>query len=233
MIILLLYLRAACLATVLGINPATQLNNLKHEREMEELAHTVLKLHGLNHKIAVVVDPEAAKSCAYATTLRGVQYIGVFLECTGPLRIGGDYNWNAVGIICHEVGHLAAGHTVIPGSSRTEETEADEFAGYAMARLGASLQEALTFGHSLSPFGGKHHPPRKVRLASVERGYNRAKAEPVRSLPQSPRGLPQPRGNWWEDLMKTPLPWVSANPRQAHQSRIVPTKLPQSRALRR
>jgi len=72
-----------------------------------------------------------------------------------------------------------------------------------MFRLGASLEQAQTFMRTTSVEGGETHPGRAIRMASIARGWNKAKAgtSPVRSSNSSQ--------NWWGELMKTPLPWIS------------------------
>lgn len=56
----------------------------------------------------------------------------------------GRPSWRDIGILAHEIGHHLNGHTVNSLGSRWQtEAEADWFAGYVMARLGAPLEGAL------------------------------------------------------------------------------------------
>lgn len=157
---------------------------------------------GLHNDVTVVVDP-SARGCAYATTVQGEQFIGVNLRCTGRLRtLRKTYDYRTVGILAHEVGHLLSGHTTNQKAANpAEESDADEWSGWGMARLGATLAQALTAARSLSVVGSDTHPGRETRVASVTRGYRKAK-EGV-----APPRRRRPIGKWWEELMKTPLPW--------------------------
>ncbi len=167
-------------------------------------------------------------------------YIGVNLECVGPLRISipyEDYNWDAVGVLAHEIGHLLGGHTVNSTNGHREESEADEWAGWAMYRLGASMPLAYSHFASGSREGSKTHPPRATRIASVIRGWSRARESetaPIRvpvavrtpipvSIPvlitapapvtkQEPATKPPPKekeATGWAARLRAPLPWVS------------------------
>ena len=186
-------------------NHAESIESLRPEREMRALVAQVLSMTGLHNDVTVVIDP-GAEGCAYATTTRqGKQYIGVDLDCVGPLVTAGRYNWRAVGILCHEIAHLLGGDTTRLASSHREESEADEWAGWAMARLGATLPEAKTVFETFSVQGSKTHPPRAARLASVARGWSKAQAEKA-ATPSVPPGR-----NAWERFLRSPLPWASEN----------------------
>jgi hypothetical protein len=192
------------------------LMGMAEESEMQQFVNSVLERVDLHNNVPVVVDPKAT-GCAYAATTRdGQQYIGVDPACVGPLRQGPGYNWRAAGILCHEVGHLLGGHTLNGTSSHREETEADEWSGWMLFQLGATLQQALAMPASMSLEGSKTHPGRIVRLESVKRGWKRAKdafaggggasstTVPTSDTPTC--GYP-PCVTWWEKLMKTSLPW--------------------------
>jgi len=171
---------------------------------MSAVVKRILAMTGLQNDVRVVIDP-STKTCAYATTVSGRQYIGVDLDCVGPLRTGERYNWRALGILTHELGHLLGGHTTNSTSSHQEESEADAWAGWAMYRLGATLAEAQTVFATFSVSASKTHPARAVRLASVARGWERARAgtTPLRKSP--------PHKNRWREFLSRPVPWVLAD----------------------
>ena len=53
--------------------------------------------------------------------------------------------WASISVLAHEVGHHLKGHTVSgQGSQPATELEADEFSGYALRKMGASLEDAQT-----------------------------------------------------------------------------------------
>jgi len=181
---------------------ANPLDDLPVEPEMAVVVERILAMTGLHNDVRVVVDYEAT-GCAYATTRDGRQYIGVNPDCVGPLRIEGRYSWRVLGALTHEVAHLLGGHTTNATNSHREETEADEWSGWAMYRLGATLDEALTAARTYSVSGSRTHPPRAVRLESVERGWRRAAAEvePIKGT--------SPKPNAWAAFLNSPLPWAT------------------------
>lgn len=84
--------------------------------------------------------------------------------------------WAAIALLAHEIGHHLNGHTLGKSSNRLQlETEADEFAGFILARLGASLEEAqLVMNYIAKSEKSKTHPARKDRIAAIASGWNRA-----------------------------------------------------------
>ena len=87
-----------------------------------------------------------------------------------------DY-WSKMAILAHEVGHHINGHT-LSGYSLAEnkrvELEADDWAGYAMAKLGASLTETLELTKRFSEGDDTNstHPNRAKRIAALTNGWN-------------------------------------------------------------
>ncbi len=58
----------------------------------------------------------------------------------------GNANWHDVYVMGHEVGHHIASHVYANEiSGHEQELEADRFAGFALARLGASLKQATSW----------------------------------------------------------------------------------------
>ncbi|MGR3677265.1 MAG: NADase-type glycan-binding domain-containing protein [Paracoccaceae bacterium] len=121
--------------------------------------------------------------------------------------------WQLYGVMAHEVGHHLQGHTLNDTGSRPPtELEADEYAGFILAALGATLEEAQSLWATLDVNATATHPPRHQRLQAVERGWQRyasrnparqtapaettetasntVKVNPARTLPR--RQLPRP-----------------------------------------
>jgi TPR repeat protein len=86
-------------------------------------------------------------------------------------------NWAAKSILAHEIGHHLNGHALNNiGSTHQFEIEADEFSGFVLGKMGASLEEALSAINSLSyEKATKTHPAKMDRLASIEKGWQSAK----------------------------------------------------------
>lgn len=97
--------------------------------------------------------------------------------------------WAAISVLAHEVGHHLNGHTVTARGSQPDlELEADEFSGYVLRKMGASLTEAQVAMKTLaSARASRTHPGQYDRLASIEKGWNHADDQlagrPVRKAP--------------------------------------------------
>lgn len=85
-------------------------------------------------------------------------------------------DWAAISILAHEIGHHLSGHTLeTTGSRPTIELEADRFSGFILAKMGASLDEALIAINTIaSDQGSTTHPGRQSRLAAITNGYKAA-----------------------------------------------------------
>lgn len=86
-----------------------------------------------------------------------------------------DGIWMLYGIMAHEIGHHLQGHTVLGrGSFPAIELEADAYAGFVIAGLGGSLNQAKTFWKTLPPGPGSlTHPGRDDRLDAIHDGWHR------------------------------------------------------------
>ena len=86
--------------------------------------------------------------------------------------------WAVMTLLAHEVGHHLNGHTIRKGGSTPElELEADEFAGFILQKLGATLQESQNVMHYISiAKESRTHPAKNSRLRAIEKGWNKAAA---------------------------------------------------------
>lgn len=94
-----------------------------------------------------------------------------------------ENRWVLYGVMAHEIGHYVRGHQHTAVGSDTEwesnwkiESEADEYAGEVLARMGASLEDAqLAFkSEKMRSETPTHtHPPTSQRLKSVEAGWRK------------------------------------------------------------
>jgi hypothetical protein len=87
--------------------------------------------------------------------------------------------WASIFILAHEVGHHLDGHTVLGINSRPEiELEADEFAGFVLRKMGATLGQAQLAMHFIANIeSSKTHPGRMERLLAIEKGWDKAEAQ--------------------------------------------------------
>ncbi|KUJ73445.1 hypothetical protein AVO45_15300 [Ruegeria marisrubri] len=100
--------------------------------------------------------------------------------------------WAAVALLGHEIAHHLNGHTLEAGGSRPPtELEADRFAGFAVGKLGGSLEDAQWLFRQLPEAGSDTHPGRKARLEAVAVGWREATGGRVGTPP--PSDTPQVR----------------------------------------
>lgn len=87
-------------------------------------------------------------------------------------------DWGLISILAHEIGHHLQGHIFQNDADfHRRELEADEFTGFVMHRMGASLAESQVAIEMLAQdFDVATHPRRSTRLAAIERGWRRAEA---------------------------------------------------------
>lgn len=82
--------------------------------------------------------------------------------------------WPVKAILAHEVGHHLRGHTLSTGVRRAVELEADDFSGFVLCTLGATLRDAqqgIAWG-AQSP--DPSYPEPQERRDSVAQGWERA-----------------------------------------------------------
>lgn len=116
---------------------------------------------------------------AAAVTYNGKRYILYNEQFLAAINNAVHTDWGGVSILAHEIGHHLNGHTLTKqGSNHADELEADEFSGFVLRKLGASLAEAQAAINLLSQ--ERHsatHPARSSRLASIKQGWLNADAQ--------------------------------------------------------
>src|SRR6476661_7050604 len=92
-------------------------------------------------------------------------------------------DWAGVSILAHEMGHHLNGHTLQGGGSNpADELEADEFSGFVLRKMGASLAQAQAAMAAVADDqGSSTHPGRSPRLAAIGQGWQRANSQIVAS----------------------------------------------------
>ena len=165
---------------------AMQSNNFMSETEAENALDRILNTIGVSKNFILV--PCGEISNAAATSYKGIRYILYDKEFMQLINSRTN-DWASLAILAHEVGHHINGHTlditmyaggvVEPKSleiKRKQELEADEFAGFVLARLGASLNNALSFTSIFSDKDDSYstHPSKSKRINAIRKGYNKA-----------------------------------------------------------
>ncbi len=167
------------------------LKDFRTESEAITVMQDIISFTGLpaNFKIQAAKVPNAA-AVVYGDQ-RYVFYNPKFMQ---TVEESTNTNWASISILAHEIGHHLSGHTLKDGGSQPDmELEADEFSGYVLRKMGATLEEAQAAMRKLaSPRPSATHPARDMRLVAIEKGWNKADAQIARyggrTTPSTPTG---------------------------------------------
>jgi len=143
--------------------------------EVTMAVENIVKRSGLKQNFYVMECPNT-DNC-FAATRNGERLIVYDARFFSRLNAVTRTDWAALSILAHEIGHHLQGHTIKSGGSdHNRELEADEFSGFVMYQMGATLAEAQSAIYSVTTeYATSSHPPRSARLKSIETGYNNAR----------------------------------------------------------
>ena len=140
---------------------------------IKEMFAEILNVAGLQSgyelKEADVLNIEASISHGKKYIIYNPAYFATLTNIT-------KNKWAAMTLIAHEVGHHLNGHTKRRGGSKPAlELEADEFAGFILQKLGATLEQSQQVMHFIAKTKeSSTHPARSSRLLAIEKGWNKA-----------------------------------------------------------
>lgn len=141
----------------------------------------------------VIVPCDNINNCAAIVWSDGLRYIIYDKKFMKSISMSANTNWTNLSILAHEIGHHLNGHTLVStnlSDSRQEELEADEFSGFILAKMGATLDQAQAAMKSInhpSCSDDIHytHPCLLKRLTAIEKGWSDAsKQQHTIPLPQ-------------------------------------------------
>lgn len=140
----------------------------------EKVVQDIMSVIGLraNFELRASSDiPTAA-----AVIKKGSRYILYNPKFMGNIVSATGNQWTAVSIMAHEIGHHLNGHTLDSETSKpATELEADEFSGFVLQKMGASLTDAQAAMSAIASIKGSHtHPPKQQRLTAIATGWSRA-----------------------------------------------------------
>ena len=85
--------------------------------------------------------------------------------------------WAAIALLAHEIGHHLNGHTLKKRGNSLLELEADEFTGFVLNKLGASLEQSQRIMNYIAKAQkSETHPARADRMLAIKTGWNKAVA---------------------------------------------------------
>jgi tetratricopeptide (TPR) repeat protein len=163
-----------------------QNNSFISDSKAENALDRILSVIGASKRF--VLQPCDNINNAVATSYKGIRYIFYDKDFMDSLDSGD--NWSNLFILAHEVGHHINGHSLdlllyateaveaeTLANQREQELEADEFAGFVLGKLGATLKQSSSSINLISSEKDDTydtHPSKSKRLASIEIGYNKA-----------------------------------------------------------
>jgi len=126
-------------------------------------------------------------------------------------------DWSALSILAHEVGHHLSGHSLLAGGSKPElELEADKFSGFILARLGSTLEQALSAVNLIANENySPTHPSKSARIAAISNGWinskgsNRVKSNAQEEKVVSSSKRPNFSSFKWNDMEN--IKWIKEN----------------------
>jgi hypothetical protein len=172
-------------AETLKLCTTLQTNSFSSNLDADSALDRILDVVGLSKNF--VLAPCSDINNAVAVSFKGVRYILYDPDFMSMLS-SNTSNWTNLFILAHEVGHHVNGHSldlvlyageIIDApelkKKREQELEADEFAGFVLAKLGASLNQSTLSVVSLSNKDDKYstHPKRSKRELAIKKGYYR------------------------------------------------------------
>ena len=163
---------------------AMQSNNFSSDTKAENALDQILNVIGASKRF--VLQPCDNINNAVATSFKGIRYILYDRDFMDSLD--NSTNWGNLFILAHEVGHHINGHSVdiilyaadivepkTLEQKRLQELEADEFAGFILAKLGATLSQTSKVLSNLPRISNENsstHPSKDKRIASVRKGFS-------------------------------------------------------------
>lgn len=176
-------------------NPSNQ-NNFASSSEAKQYAQEIIRAVGLKPNFEVMpANVENAAAVVYGGkryVLYNPTFINALVQKTGN-------KWAAVSVLAHEIGHHLNGHTVTTsGSHPAIELEADEFSGFVLRKMGASLADAQAAMKILAgQTASRTHPAQHDRLAYIAKGWhsadNKERGRDVAHVPEIKPPAPVPQ----------------------------------------
>ena len=141
--------------------------------EARQIIEDIIEVIGLQPKFEIKEANIPNAAAVIYGSKRYVLYNSNFIEQLN--KIAGN-KWASVSILAHEIGHHLNGHTLQSGGSKPAiELEADEFSGFVLRKMGASLAQAQLAMKVAASKGASHtHPAQNDRLLAIANGWNSA-----------------------------------------------------------
>ncbi|RDV16227.1 membrane-binding protein [Pontibacter diazotrophicus] len=166
------------LAPVLGqvataATVAAPVTDVTAPADTRDIVQEIINVVGLKPRFELrAADIDNAAAVVY----NGKRYILYSDSFLSKINNAVHTDWGGVSILAHEIGHHLNGHTMSrSGSNPEDELEADEFSGFVLRKMGASMADAQAAIDLLSEEeNSRTHPGKRYRLAAISKGWKSA-----------------------------------------------------------
>lgn len=143
------------------------------------IIHNILSQVGLKPNFELRASSRVGEKIALAyISPDGKKYIFYDETELRKIDLHSQNNWASIFILAHEMGHHLSAHKInLMQNSRENELDADEFAGFVLYYMDASLDDALSAIRYMPEKDCGSHPDKKSRLQVATKGWNNAKRE--------------------------------------------------------
>jgi hypothetical protein len=195
-IVLALALAPFLTATAEKVQPVAELayTTTVNNAAPRDIIGEIIEVVGLKPRFEVrTANIENAAAVIY----NGKRYILYNERFLAAINNAVHTDWAGVSILAHEIGHHLNGHTLSrSGSNHADELEADEFSGFVLRKMGASMEDAQAAMKVLSDErSSATHPGRSYRLAAISKGWRNADSQLMASTSGQQREQQQMSGN--------------------------------------
>jgi len=155
-----------------------------------DIINEIIDVVGLKPRFEVRESTDVPN--AAAVIYNGKRYILYNPKFVAQVNNAVKTDWAAVSILAHEIGHHLNGHTLIRGGSNPEdELEADEFSGFVLRKMGATLPQAQAAIAALTDESySATHPGRSSRLTAISTGWQNANGQILASAKPGTKTAP-------------------------------------------
>lgn len=155
------------------------INNILNQMGLSNLNFRLRECPNMPNAMAQTFPDENGRLIAYITY--GKDWLNELASDTK--------NWEAIGVLAHELGHIQYLHVISERGSNPEiELQADEFMGTQLARMGATLEEAQSCLLKAKPINGSStHPARQMRLLTVANAWYKERDKSANELTEVTR----------------------------------------------
>ena len=150
-----------------------RLRTFSSDAEAEGVVKQVLASMGLPLRFEVRAAAVGnAAAIVEANGKRSILYNTIFMD---EIQARTGRYWSLISIMAHEIGHHLAFHLDENIEDHEAELEADYFSGYILAKMGATMNDALAAMRELAgEEATKTHPGKRERLQAIAAGFKNA-----------------------------------------------------------